>query len=456
MSDSTRSADLTGESLSGTARLWAAVPVAMATFFYTNILDYCLPLYFSALELPPDTWSNLVKWKLAGWIAGPAVAGLLCRRYGERWVWSGSLLGKVIVILGLIYFPTPLAIQLLSLWQGFTGALMWIAGVSLIQMVPARRKGLSNGLVMVSVGVGAVFGALVGRYIIYLKELNPFLSQGDLGGVCSRLFNFTPMTSIPQIEDFYIIFWMLMLTTTFSATVIVLFGQRPGQFHQEQPANWGRAFQDVGQLLRNPTFWALVIPLALLGGPVFQASNQFLPYRAEDLGLKQGSEDLGWIWLKLLQTIMWIPGGVAVGMLAGRRAPGLAAVAMLGAFSLAAAGIGFSAVTWQLFVSVAFFEFARQFMRWSHAGYMSEHMPDSLRATAIGCTITFSGLGSTIYSWVAPIIWNPQSDDFQSWAPVVAAAVLGLTGTVGLFLYDRIWPIRGGKVQDVQEDAGGV
>ena len=165
-----------------------------------------------------------------------------------------------------------------------------------------------------------------------------------------------------------------------------------------------RAFQDVGQLLRNSTFWALVIPLALLGGPVFQASNQFLPYRAEDLGLKQGSEDLGWIWLKLLQTIMWIPGGVAVGMLAGRRAPGLAAVAMLGAFSLAAAGIGFSAVAWQIFVSVAFFEFARQFMRWSHAGYMSEHMPDSLRATAIDCTITFSGLGSTIYSWVAPII----------------------------------------------------
>ena len=302
-------------SMSGTARLVVAVPVAVASFFYTNILEYSLPLYFDALQVPNDTWSNLVKYKVAAWIIGSASAGLLSRRYGERWVWSAALLGKVVVILGLIYYPTPLMIIVLSVWQGLTGALMWIAGVSLIQMVPEARKGLSNGLIMVSVGVGAVFGALIGRALIYADELKPFLSQGDLAGIGSRLFNFTTLTSTPVVSDFLMIFWLLMLTSIGSAIAIALWGQRPGRFQREEPADWSRTFEDVGQLIRNPTFWALAIPLALLGGPVFQASNQFLPYRAEELGLKHGSEDQGWIWLQLLKTIMWIPGGAAVASL---------------------------------------------------------------------------------------------------------------------------------------------
>ena len=427
---------------SGTARLWIAVPVAVAGFFYSNILEYCLPLYFDALQVPRDTWSNLVKFKLAAWIIGSALAGLLSRRYGERLVWSAALLGKVLVILGLIYCPTPTVINVLSVWQGFTGALMWIAGVSLIQMVPDARKGLSNGLIMVSLGVGAVFGALIGRFIIYRGELNPLLASGDVAGAGSRLFNFTKLTSTPVTEDFLLIFWVIMFTTVLSAVAIALWGQRSGRFHRDEPADWNRTFKDVGQLVSNPKFWALVIPLAVMGGPVFQVSNQFLPYRAEDLGLKQGSEDQGWIWLQLLKTVMWIPGGAAVGLLAGRRASGLAAVIILGSFSLGALSIGLSSVVWQIFIAVALFEFARQFMRWSHAGYLSEHMPDSLRATAIGCTIMFSGIGSTAYSFIAPVLWNPNSADFRSWKPTVAGAVIGLIGTVGLFIYDRLRPIR--------------
>ena len=436
------STDAAKNSLSGTARLAVAVPVAVASFFYTNILEYSLPLYFDALQVPNDMWSNLVKYKLAAWIIGSALAGLLSRRYGERLVWSASMLGKVVVLLGLIYYPTPLAIILLSIWQGFTGALMWIAGVSFIQMVPDSRKGLSNGLVMVSIGVGAVFGALIGRATIYADELKPLLLQGDLAGIGSRLFNFTTLTSTPMKSDFLMIFWLLMVTSVCSAIAIALWGQRPGRFQREEPADWRRTFQDVGQLVSNPTFWALAIPLALLGGPVFQASNQFLPYRAEDLGLKHGSQDQGWIWLQLLKTIMWIPAGAAVGLLAGRRAPGLAAVVILGSFSLAAMGIGLSSVVWQIFICVGWFEFTRQFMRWSHAGYMAEHMPDNLRSTAIGCTIMFSGLGSTIYAWVAPALWNPNDAEFLSLKPVIFAAVLGLIGTVGLFIFDRIRPIR--------------
>lgn len=196
-------------------------------------------------------------------------------------------------------------------------------------------------------------------------------------------------------------------------------------------------------LSRSPKFWALVTALCLIGGPVFQASNQFLPYRAKDLGLiEAGGQDNGWIWLQLLKTLMWIPGGAAVGLLAGRRAAGLAAVLMLGSFSLACLGIGASQLVWQLFASVAVFEFVRQFMRWSHAGYMSEHLDPSLRSTAIGFAITFSGLGSVIYAWVVPLIWDPKARDFDSLWPFVAAAVVGIGGACGLFAFDRLRPIR--------------
>lgn len=430
------------QSWEGTARLWIAVPVAVASFFYTFSLDYSLPLYFDALNVPKDTWSDLVKYKVTAWIFGSALAGLLARRYGERLVWSGALLGKLVVLMGLIYFPTPLAIKSLSAWQGFTGALMWIAGVSLVQMVPAKRKGISNAMIMMSLGVGSVIGTLVSRSLIYRGELSPFFHGGDYGGIMSRLFNFTSFTSTPQVADFLPIFWLLFLTSTVSSIAVGIWGQHPGRFQLQETPSWNQTLSDLVQLARNPKFWALVIPLALLGGPVFQASNQFLPYRAEDLGLKLGSEDRGWVWLKLLQTSMWIPGGAAVGLLAGRRAPGLAGVAMLATFSLSAMGIGLSTVGWQIFISVGIFECARQFMRWSHAGYMSEHMPDNLRATAIGCTIMFSGLGSAIYSWIAPAIWNPIQTDFESSTPIMAAAILGLAGAVGLWTYDFFRPIR--------------
>ena len=139
---------------------------------------------------------------------------------------------------------------------------------------------------------------------------------------------------------------------------------------------------------------------------------------------------------------MWIPGGIAVGVLAGRRAPGIAAVLMIGGFSAAATCIGVSQVAWQLFASVAVFEFARQFMRWSHGGYLTEHIGDRLRPTAIGFAITFSGLGETVYGWASKGIWSPDQPGFEAWKPVLLASVAGLFATAGLFLYDRLKPIR--------------
>ena len=267
------------------------------------------------------------------WIVGPILAGLLARRYGERIVWSGALLGKMIVPLLLVIHPEPNAIKLVALWQGFTGALMWIAGISLIQMVAPEKKELSNGLMMASIGVGSFLGPLGGRALIYRQELSAFVSSGSWGEMWSRLLSFTPMTMTPDVSDFHLIFWILTTTTLVCGVLIGLRGQHPGRFEQDVPARWSRTLHDIGRLARTPKFWAIVIALCLLGGPVFQSSNQFLPYRAEDLGLKTGTRDDGWIWLQLLKTLMWIPGGLAVGRLAGRRAPGLAAVIMLFSFS---------------------------------------------------------------------------------------------------------------------------
>ena len=434
--------------LPGAARLPIVVPVAMISFFYAAVIEYALPLYFGAMSAdaaarggsyPADIWSQLVKYQVTPWIIGPIVAGLLARRYGERRVWSAALLGKTIVPLILAMQPAPSVIPFLALWQGFTAALMWIAGISLVQMVEPEKKGLANGLMMTAVGVGSVFGPIAARFLLYRRELLPLMRDGDWSSALSRLTSFTPMDMVPQIADFGFIFAVLTVSTLTCGVLVGVWGQHSGRFEQDPAPGWDRTLLDVGRLARIPKFWALAIALCLLGGPVFQASNQFLPYRAEDLGLKSGAQDDGWIWLQLLKTLMWLPGGVAVGCLAGRRAPGIAAVIMIGSFALAGLGIGLSQAAWQLFACVAVFEFARQFMRWSHAGYLSEHLPNDLRATAIGFAITFSGLGSTIFGWAAASLWDPAIDSAR---PFVAVAIVGLTGSLGLFLFDRFRPIR--------------
>lgn len=435
----------------GSARLIVVVPVVLVSFLYTGMLDYALPLFFGVLgeaanasgtSYPADIFSQVIKYQVTPWIVGPFLAGLLARRYGERAVWSSAQIGMVLVPAALALCPPPAVVKLIALWSGITGALMWIGGVSLVQMVPQHRKGLSNGWMMASLGVGSLMGPVCGRAMLYREELGGFLLRHDPIGFLAGLFSFTRLETRLVVDDFMIVFWCLAATTFVSGLLVGIWGQRPGRFEHDMPADWSKTLADIGQLAREPRFWALVLTLCVLGGPVFQASNQFLPYRAEDLGLKSGGQDYGWIWLTLLKTLMWVFGGAAVGFLAGRRAPGIAAVLMLATFALAAMGIGMSTLAWQLFVCVALFEFVRQFMRWSHGGYLSEHMPNHLRSTAIGCSISLSGLGSTIYGWAAGYLWNPDVVGFHSSRPFLAAAVLGIVGCLGLWLFDRIRPIR--------------
>ena len=439
------------EQQSGTARLWVVTFASLVGIFYAAALDYSLPLYFGAVNqsaeisgdhYPAGTWSALWKYQQTAWIVGPLLAGLLTRRYGERLVWSLSLAGGAVIPWALISQPELSTVKLLALWLGLTGSLAWVAGVSLVQMVPIEKKGLANGLMMTSFGVGSIAAALVSRSLLYRHELGELASTTGLGDCMGRLFNLTPMASTPDVNDFESIFWLLAASSLLCAVVVGIWGQRPGSYRSAVVADWRQSIIDLRRVMRCSKFWALTLNLCVLGGAVFAAANQFMPYRAEELGLKSGAEDHGWIWLQLLRTLMWIPGGMAVGLVAGRRAPGIVAAAMLATFSLAALGIGASNAAWQLFVCAALYEFVRQLMRWSHSGYLSEHMPENLRATAIGCSITCAGLGATFFSWIADSLWNPESYGFRSSVPFVVGAVSGLCGSAALMIFDRFQPIR--------------
>lgn len=433
------------DAYAGTARLGSVVFAAFAGFFFVGILEYALPLYFNALEgFSKNVWAELVLWQVIPWIFTPALAGLLARRYSERRVWGAALFGQALVPLTLLIWPEPWIIRPLAFWNGFTGALMWVGGVSLIQIVPPHRKGLANGLMMMSMGVGSVLGPLAGRAILWSDSVASTLSVGSLRKLAEFLLNFTVPETDPPLRHFQWILFGLTVLAAASAVLIWFKGQRPGRFHGEDTAHdSAQAAADLRQLFHDPRFWALTLTLCVLGGPVFQATNQFLKYRAEDLGLIVGSQDRGWILLQLVRTVMWIPGGLAVGLVAGRRIPGSIAAAMLALFSLAGLGIGFAPSTGWLFVVVAMFEFVRQFMRWLHSGFLSEHLPQKLRATAIGCGISLAGIGSTVYGALPLEVMDPNSPHFNASIPFLIATAVGLAGAGALFLFDRFRPIRG-------------
>jgi hypothetical protein len=268
------------------------------------------------------------------------------------------------------------------------------------------------------------------------------LIQGDdWRGAGSFMISLSPPPGDAPLRNFRVVLIGLSVLAVIGAVAIGLYGQRPGRAPGEDHAP-GQTLQCLRELVATPRFWALTISLCLLGGPVFQAANQFLKYRAEDVGLIVGAQDRGWIWLQLLRTAMWIPGGLAVGMLAGRRAPGFAAVAMIGGFALTGLGIGLVHSAGMLFLAVAVFEFMRQFVRWSHAGYLSEHLPDHLRSTAIGCAISLSGTGATLFGALPLAVMDPNAGSFDSRIPFWIAAGLGTTGALGLLVFDRIQPIR--------------
>ena len=428
----------------GMVRLWVAGSVAFLSFFQQMFLEYLPPLYFNALRAstqvtedlllyPADLWSQFIKYQTTAWLIGPLIAGIMARHYGERKVWSFAQFAMAPITLLLIFRPDPIVIMAIGFWSGITGSLIWIGGISLMQMTSPDKKGLSNGIMMFSLGAGSFLAPVCGRTMIYWRVIKPELLEGNWTNFTQQMLNIQQIDTIPKLSDFNSLLWLLTALTLVCGILIGLYGQYPGKFaRDESNPGWASTFRNLLALMSNPVFWAIVISMSCFGGPIFQGSNQFLPYRAADLGLTVGAADHGWAWLNMSKTLMWVLGGAAVGLVAGRKVGAIAGIVMLGGFAIGSLCIAHSNVAWQLFASVIVFELMRQFIRWSQTGWLSEHIPGELRATGIGVSCTIAGVSSTIFAWVAGYIWNADQPQFNSSNPFYTAFFLGIVGCVVL------------------------
>lgn len=443
MSQKPRSSIPPASPTAGTARLSIVVLVTVVSLIYSSVLEYGVPLYFNSLgNFPKKMWSSLVVWQVLPWILTPVLAGVLAKRFGECRVWAVSLVGQAIIPPALIVIPHPWIIPPLAFWSGVTGAAAWLSGISLTQVVPPEKKGFANAMMMMSVGVGSVVGPLAARGVLWSHQISGLASHRDWLGIGAFLLNFTPPRYAPSAASFSVIFMGIGILSVLMAAAVWMYGQHAGREVAGIDRLSTPTRADFGRLFSNPTFWGMVLSLSLLGGPVFEATNQFLRYRSEDLGLIAGPIDHGWILMQLMRPLMWLPGGLAVGLLAGKRAPGYVAAFILGCYGLASLGIGLSHSAVALFGTVAGFEFLRQCMRWAQTGYFSEHMPADLRSTAMGWGIALSATGGSIFGFVTNSWMRADAVGFDSSRPFELAALLGLIGATGLFIFDRISPIR--------------
>jgi MFS family permease len=412
-------------SLAGTARLPVVFSVSLACFLCQSLLHYALPLYFPAKGLPHAAWETWSIGEIIAWLVGPPLAGFLGSRWGERRVWTLGLAAYALVALWVVFIPSgsawaDRAVGAAGLWYGFASSLIWVGGISLAQVVPASRRGLSNSLMMTSLGLGSIGGPILGRALV-----------GASAGA-----------AVPAPADFLPTLGIYALVALLAGIAIFGWGQYAGS--REQSNSGGEkgkrtSLESARALLRSPRFLALVIPLSLLGGPVFQATNVYRPYRVRDpeIGLIVGAADHGWAALEVTGYVMQLVGGALIGLIAGRRASGIAAAGMLGAFAFCCLGIGLAPNAAAMFAFSALFELVRQFMRWVQTGYLSEHMPEEHRAEAIGISVTLSGVGSWAFNLLTRAIQSPDSPAFNSSLPFAIAAGLGFLGTAMLVAASR-------------------
>ncbi len=397
--------------LAGTARLPIVVLVALCAFLAQSLLHYALPLFFEAKGMARVSWETWSYYEIIAWLFGPPLAGLLAARLGERMAWSLGMAGYALVG-GLVFILPPTgpgadaSLGGAGFCYGLSSALIWVGGISLAQNVPGHRKGLSNALIMTSLGAGSILGPLLGRFLV----------RWSAGGEA---------TAAPH---FYSSLGLYSAVSLVGGLMIFGFGQYRGGWERRtgSQSSWRQNLE----LLRDRRYLTLIICLSLLGGPVFQATNVYRPYRARDpeIGLIVGAQDHGWAALEIANYVMQLLGGILIGLLAGKKAALWMAALMLAAFAACGAAIGVAPSAAVLFVFSAIFELIRQFMRWVQTGYVSEHVSEFQRPSAIGLSVTCSGIGSWAFNLLTRTLQSPDDPGFSSSLPFYIAAALGLTG----------------------------
>ncbi len=401
------------ESIAGAPRLAVVFGVSLFNYVSHALIRYSTPLYFNALKYPEDTYANFVFYWLAAFIAGSSFSGLMASRFGERRVWSGSLLLFAGLGLLLIHIPGYWMIPFSGLLYGISAAGQWVSAMAFVQTATPSKRGRANSLLMIALGAGSFIGAPVGRILI------GWFSDGE-----------------PAPGDFAPLFWSHVLICVLGAIVVATASRHPGPaWHQVSESSWRTNLA----LLKMPRYLAIVIPLSLMGGPVFQTVNIYLPYRASapEIGLIAGSVDQGWAALLTAGYGFQFLGGLAIMLIAGKKASTGVAAAVLATYAACSLGIGLSPHAYALFVFASLFEFVRQLMRWSQTGYISEQMPIHLRGPAIGFSATLSGLSSTLFAFVMDKVLSPGSPDFSSSFPFFVGGSIGVLGALLLLIFHK-------------------
>jgi MFS family permease len=399
-----------GDARAGTPRLGLVFGLALANYLSHALIRYSTPLYFSALDYPKDAYETFSFYWLVAFIAGSTFSGLLASRFDERNVWSSGVAGFAGLGLLLIFIPGYWMVPFAGLLYGITAAAQWVGAMAFVQTAAPGKRGWANALLMIALGGGSFVGAPLGAAILN------WTSSGD-----------------PTPGDFFPMLWFHTALCLAGALLIRIVARHPGTVRRQRvEENWKTNFS----LLRMPRYLAMVIPLSLMGGPVFQTVNIYLPYRAEapEIALKVGAVDQGWSMLLTTGYGMQFLGGLFIMLIAGKRAGALMAAAVLGGYAVCSLGIGLSDYVYGVVIFTALFEFLRQLMRWSQTGYITEHMPIELRGPAIGFSTTLSGLSSTLFATLMRNLQSPDSPDFSSSLPFVVGGSIGLAGAVLLLI----------------------
>ena len=400
-------------SLAGTPRIAVVFGVSLFNYVSHALIRYSTPLYFNALEYPEETYESFVFYWLAAFIAGSSFSGLLSSRFGERRVWSGSLLLFASLGLLLIHIPGHWMIPFSGLLYGVSAAGQWVGAMALVQTVNPSKRGRANSLLMIALGAGSFIGAPVGKLLL------EWSSDGN-----------------PAPGDFAPLFWAHVLICVVGAILIATVSRHPGPVRRQASED---SWRTNLSLLKMPRYLAMVIPLSLMGGPVFQTVNIYLRYRASDpeIGLMSGAVDQGWSTLLTAGYGFQFLGGLAILLIAGRKASAGLAAGVLLIYATCSLGIGLSPNAYVIFVFASLFEFFRQLMRWSQTGYISEHMPIHLRGRAIGFSTTLSGLSSTLFAYVMRNVQSPGAPDFSSSFPFFIGGSIGVLGALLLLISDK-------------------
>ena len=387
------------ESIAGTPRLAVVFCVSLFNYVSHALIRYSTPLYFNALKYPEDTYANFVLYWLTAFIAGSSFSGLMASRFGERRVWSGSLLLFASLGVLLIYIPGYWMIPFSGLLYGISAAGQWVGAMAFVQTATPSKRGRANSFLMIALGAGSFIGAPVGRLLI------GWSSDGK-----------------PAPGDFALLFWSHVLICVLGAILVATASHHPGPArHQVSESSWRTNLA----LLKMPRYLAIVIPLSLMGGPVFQTVNIYLPYRASapEIGLMAGSVDQGWAALLTVGYGFQFLGGLAILLIAGKKASTGVAAGVLATYAACSLGIGLSPHAYALFVFASLFEFVRQLMRWSQTGYISEQMPIHLRGPAIGFSTTLSALSSALFAYVMKEVFPPGTPDFSLLLLIVSSVL---------------------------------